>query len=310
MATSTALSTTEAQRRRARRLTGEVLASWLFLLPAGLLLLAFVFYPLFYLLYVSLLHWNLIGRARFVGLANYSSLLQSVYFWQAVWNTVWMTAGTLVITLPLAFFTAQFVHLELNRRLSGLYRSAAFAPYVFPLVASGVVWNLMLQKQGIANWALSLLHLAGPHWLSQGVWPLVSIILVTTWQFFGYYTVIFLSGLQGVPPTLYEAAAIDGASAWTRLTRITLPMISPTLFFATVILVLQGFQTFTQAYVMTSGGPNGATTTLVYYLYQEAFQFFNIGRAGAVSVMLLILLVAITLVQFWLSRRWVNYDQL
>ena len=134
------------------------------------------------------------------------------------------------------------------------------------------------------------------------------MIIVGVWQYLGYYTLIFLAGLQGIPPDYYEAAAIDGAGNVVQAVRITLPLLSPTLLFATIILIIQSFQTFSQVYVMTQGSPAGATTTLVYYLYEVAFQFFQIGKAGAISVLLLLFLVGITLVQLILARRWVHYD--
>jgi sn-glycerol 3-phosphate transport system permease protein len=303
-------SSSRALPQAHRKWNWDTIGSWLYLAPAGALLLAFVFFPLAYVFYISLLRWNLISTPHWVGLGNYTALLGSPYFWQAVLNTLLLTLGTLVVTLPVAFLTALFLHGELSKRLAGFYQAAVLAPYVFPLVASGVAWNLFLQKDGIVNWALSLIHLHGPNWLASGIWPLISVILVTSWQFFGYYTLIFLAGLQGVPAELYEAAEVEGASGLQKIWRITLPLISPTLLFVIIILFLQGFQTFTQVYVMTQGGPNGATTTLVYYLYQEAFQFFNIGRAGAVSVMLLLVLLLATGIQLWASRRWVNYDQI
>jgi len=140
------------------------------------------------------------------------------------------------------------------------------------------------------------------------MWSVVAVIVVGVWQYLGYYTLIFLSGLQGIPPDYYEAASVDGAGALLQARRITLPLLSPTLLFVTIILIIQTFQTFSQVYVMTQGGPDGATTTLVYYLYEVAFQYFQIGKAGAISVLLLLFLVGITLIQLVLARRWVHYE--
>lgn len=295
--------------RRPRRSfqTKEGLTGVLFLSPAFIFLIAFVFIPLIYLFYVSQLNWNLISSPHYIGFANYRHLMSDPYFGQTVRNTIVFTGGVMLLTLPTAFFTAMLLNMGLKEK--AFYRSAFLAPYVFPLVASGIVWTLMMEpQQGVLNWFLSLLNITGPAWLSSATWAMISIIMVTTWQYFGFYTLIFLSGLQGVPRELLAAADVDGASSFRRLISITLPMMSPSLFFATVIMVIQSFQAFTQVYVMTQGGPDGATTTVVFYLYQEAFQFFQMGPAAAVAVLLLLSLVLLTLAQLWASRRWVYYE--
>ena len=218
-----------------------------------------------------------------------------------------ISAASVAITLPLGFLCAVFLNLKL--RESALYRGILLAPYIFPLVASGIAWSMMFQQDGgILNWLIRHLGGSGLNWLGSSTWAVVAVIIVGGWQYLGYYTLIFLAGLQGIPPDYYEAAAIDGAGNVVQAVRITLPLLSPTLLFATIILIIQSFQTFSQVYVMTQGGPAGATTTLVYYLYEVAFQYFQIGKAGAISVLLLLFLVGITLVQLILSRRWVHYE--
>jgi len=218
-----------------------------------------------------------------------------------------ITLVSIAITLPLGFSCAAFLNLKL--RESALYRGILLAPYIFPLVASGIAWSMIFQQQGgILNWVLERLGLSGPNWLGDARWAVISVIIVGVWQYLGYYTLIFLAGLQGIPPDYYEAASMDSAGWFAQAVHITLPLLSPTLLFATIILVIQSFQTFAQVYVMTQGGPAGSTTTIVYYLYEVAFQYFQIGRAGAISVLLLLFLVGITLVQLLLARRWVHYD--
>ena len=299
-----------AWRLRSRRWAcprRESLVGLAFLLPSLVLLGIFVFYPLGYVVYLSLLKWDLITPASVVGLNNYAALFKDSYFLQAVQVTVAISAASVAITLPLGFLCAVFLNLKL--RESALYRGILLAPYIFPLVASGIAWSMMFQQDGgILNWLIRHLGGSGLNWLGSSTWAVVAVIIVGVWQYLGYYTLIFLAGLQGIPPDYYEAAAIDGAGNVVQAVRITLPLLSPTLLFATIILIIQSFQTFSQVYVMTQGGPAGATTTLVYYLYEVAFQFFQIGKAGAISVLLLLFLVGITLVQLILSRRWVHYE--
>jgi len=276
-------------RARVRRSLweGEPLVALAFLLPSVVLLGIFVFYPLVYVVYLSLLKWDLITPATAIGLKNYAALLHDPYFLQALQVTVIISLASIVITLPCGVL---------------------LAPYIFPLVASGIAWSMIFQQDGVLNWALHHFGGLSPNWLGSSTWSVVAIVVVGVWQYLGYYTLIFLSGLQGIPPEYYEAAAVDGAGALVQARRITLPLLSPTILFATVILVIQSFQTFSQVYVMTQGGPAGATTTLVYYLYEVAFQYFQVGKAGAISVLLLLFLVGITLLQLLLARRWVHYE--
>ena len=302
-----ALSTLRPRSRRWAWPRREALVGLVFLLPSLILLGIFVFYPLGYVVYLSLLKWDLITPASVVGLNNYAALFKDSYFLQAVQVTVAISAASVAITLPLGFLCAVFLNLKL--RESALYRGILLAPYIFPLVASGIAWSMMFQQDGgILNWLIRHLGGSGLNWLGSSTWAVVAVIIVGVWQYLGYYTLIFLAGLQGIPPDYYEAAAIDGAGNLVQAVRITLPLLSPTLLFATIILIIQSFQTFSQVYVMTQGGPAGATTTLVYYLYEVAFQFFQIGKAGAISVLLLLFLVGITLVQLVLARRWVHYE--
>ncbi len=295
-------------RARVRRplWEGEPLVALAFLLPSLILLGIFIFYPLVYVVYLSLLKWDLITPATAIGLKNYAALLHDPYFLQALQVTVIISLASIVITLPCGFLCAAFLNLKL--RESPLYRGVLLAPYIFPLVASGIAWSMIFQQDGVLNWALHHFGGLSPNWLGSSTWSVVAIVVVGVWQYLGYYTLIFLSGLQGIPPEYYEAAAVDGAGALVQARRITLPLLSPTILFATVILVIQSFQTFSQVYVMTQGGPAGATTTLVYYLYEVAFQYFQVGKAGAISVLLLLFLVGITLLQLLLARRWVHYE--
>lgn len=285
------------------------LAGWMFVAPALAFLAAFVFIPAGYVLFISFEHWNLLDMAppHFAGLVNYAHLLHSQNFLQAVANTFWLSLGLIVIAVPVALLTAVLV--DLGLRGSNVYRAILFAPYVLPLVASGLAWTWIYNANyGLVNQILALARIQGPNWLGSNRFALPAVIVTTAWQFLGYYMLIFLSGLQGVPQTLKEAAAVDGAGHWETFWRVTFPSLTPTLLFVLVVSSIQSLQTFDQVYVMTDGGPAGATATLVYYIYQAGFQMSDIGVAAAASVVLLLFLAALTWIQLRLSRLWVVYE--
>ncbi len=283
----------------------NALAGWLFILPGVAALTLFVFIPAGYVVFLSLLRWNLIDvNAQFVGLGNYVHLFASQSFQQALSNTLILGVGLIVILLPLGLFLA--VLLDMGLHGTRIYRTVMFGPYVLPLVASGLVWTLLYnQNFGLINQVLAWAHINGPDWLGTNGFALLAVLIMTVWQYLGYYMLIFLGGLQNVSAALKEAAAIDGANDRQTFWHITLPALSPSLFFALIICTIQAFQTFDQVYVMTGGGPDGSTTTLVYYIFNEGFQMYNIGTAAAASMVLLILLVILTLLQVRLGRRWV-----
>jgi multiple sugar transport system permease protein len=176
-------------------------------------------------------------------------------------------------------------------------------------VAVALIWRWMYEpRAGIIDVVLRGVGLPGPAWLGDPLWAMPAIIIMSVWKGFGYNMVLFLAGLQGIPVALYEAAMIDGASAWQRFWRITLPLLSPTMFLAVVLTVISSFQVFDQAYVMTAGGPAGATNTIVLYIYQNGFQFFRMGYAAAIAWVLFGVIFIFTLVQMRLQGRWVQYD--
>ena len=281
---------------------------WALLAPALLLLGTFVVGPVLLDVPLSFMHYDMIaGTGRWVGLDNYRALAADPIFWQAVAHTLELAVGTAVPLLTLAVFFA----LVLNRRVRGrgVYRTILFAPYVIPLVASSIAWIWMLSSNGFVNEVLGLvLPVRGVAWLDSSAWALPGIMLVTIWQFVGYYTVLVLSGLQGIPYEIEEAARIDGAGEVRLAWSITLPLLSPTLLFCLVVSVIASFRVFDQIYVMTGGGPGTATMTLVFYLYQQGFAFLNTGSGASVSVILLAGLMGVTWLQLHMARRWVTYQ--
>jgi ABC-type sugar transport system permease subunit len=185
-----------------------------------------------------------------------------------------------------------------------------YLPSVSSTIAVGIVWIWLLDPQfGVVNYALRSIGLASPpNWLGSVLWAKPALILMHIWQYAGYYMIIFLAGLQGVPEQLYEAAVLDGASSWQKFWRITLPLLSPTTFFVIVMKMIGVFNIFEQPFIMTGGGPSGSTETIVYYIYSNAFEWFNMGYASAVAWVLFILVFGVTLIQFKYQGRWVNYE--
>jgi ABC-type sugar transport system permease subunit len=286
----------------------EAVLGWALLAPALLLLGTFVVGPVLLDVPLSFMHYDMIAATgRWVGLDNYRALAGDPIFWQAVAHTLELALGTAVPLLTLAVFFA----LVLNRRVRGraVYRTILFAPYVIPLVASSIAWIWMLSRNGFVNEVLGLvLSVGGVAWLDSSAWALPGIMLVTIWQFVGYYTVLVLSGLQGIPHEIEEAARIDGAGELRLAWSVTLPLLSPTLLFCLVVSVIASFRVFDQIYVMTGGGPGTATMTLVFYLYQQGFAFLNTGSGASVSVILLVGLMGVTWLQLHMARRWVTYQ--
>ncbi len=278
------------------------------LAPALAVLGVFVFFPVLYVAYLSLTNWDLISPSpEFVGLRNYLDLARSGEFLAALFRTVLFSGATAALTLPLALFLAVLLNREFKGR--SVYRTVLSSPYVVPLVGSSIVWLWLYNPNyGLINYVLSLFGISGPAWLQNPSTALLSVIIASVWQYVGYYALLFLVGLQSIPGELYEAARIDGAGSWTEFRRITVPLLTPTILFASTVSVLQSFQVFDQIYVLTGGGPAKSTTTLVFYLYQQGFQFFDIGAASAVSVFMLLSLVTFTALHLYFSRRWVHYD--
>lgn len=280
----------------------------LLVLPSLLLLLVFVILPGAATGFLSLFRWNLISpHPRFVGLGNYLYLVRSGQFWHSIARTLYFVGGTTLLGVPLSLAIALLLHSSFPGR--GVYRTLLFIPYVVPAVATAMMWSWLLEPHyGMVNWLLAFLHLPALPWLSSGRTALTVLVLIDVWQFLGYFTLLFLGGLQMISPAVYEAGRMDGADPWLRLTRITLPLLSPTTFFVTTMSVILSFQSFDSIYVLTRGGPADSTMTILYYLFQQGFGFFRIGVASAVGVVMLAILFALTYLQFKVGQRWV-YDQ-
>jgi len=282
-----------------------------FLLPSFLGFFIFMVTPMFAAFGISLTNFSGGSNFSFIGLTNYINAFKSSDFLKYLLNTVNFTFWSVTFQLLLGLSLA----LLLNKKLFGknAFRGIMFLPNVLSTIAVGLVFSLILDNQrGPLNQFLVSLGLPAPLWLAGVKTALPTIIMVAVWQNFGYYMVLFLGGLQTISPTLYEAAAIDGADAVKRFFAVTLPGLSPIIFFSVTIAIIRAFQVFDQIFVMTGGqlggGPAGATTVLVFDIYKNAFAQFRFGYAAAQSVVLLIIVLAVTLIQQRGQKRWVTYD--
>ena len=282
-------------------------AGWAFAAPALLVITVFFFVPVLAALIVSLTDFDLYALAdirnlRFVGLDNYRQLLHAPQFWRAVANTGYFVA----VGVPLSLAASLASALLVNSRLayfSAFFRTALFAPVVTTLVAVAVVWRYLLHtRYGLINYALAHVGIHPIDWLGDPHWALPAIILFAVWKNFGYNMVIFMAALQSIPADLYEAARLDGASRWQEFGRITLPMLRPTLLLVSILTVAGYFQLFAEPYVMTQGGPLQSTVSVLYFMYEEGFKWWNLGSASAVAFLLFLMILAVTALQVRLTR--------
>jgi ABC-type sugar transport system permease subunit len=295
-----------------RRWGEETVAAYLFILPAMIILLVFAFFPVIFSVVTSFMKWNLPYQPSWIGLDNYQYLFQNPIGWaifrRALANTLYFAAGA----VPLNMIISLVIALFLNQRLRGvgLFRTAYFLPTITSTVAVSVVWMWLYHPSnyGLFNTVLLKLGLPVQRWLRDPVLAMPALIAMGIWHGMGYNIIIFLAGLQGIPAQLYEAAKIDGAGSWAQFRKITWPLLSPTTFYVLVIGVINAMQAFSQMHVMTQGGPLGRTTTIVYYLYQLAFENFSMGRASAVACILFVLLLVLTLIQFRVMGARVHYE--
>ncbi len=291
-----------------RRDLTEWLTAYAFLLPSFAVLATFIYYPVFYALYLSFFRWRLLrGDPVFNGLANYQFLLTSEDFGQSLWNTIYFAAGSIPTNMAIALGIA----LLLNRPLSGLsfYRTAYFVPVITSMVAVSIVWMWIYHPDvGLFNYILESIGLPTIRWLNDPKWAMPSLIILSIWKGMGYNVIIYLAGLQNIPEHLYEAAKIDGANRWQLFWHITLPLLTPTSFLILIIAVINSFQSFTQVHVMTQGGPLNSTTVIVYYLFQQAFQQFNMGYGSALAIVLFLIILVLTLIQNRVLEPRVHYQ--
>lgn len=289
--------------RRAARYRG-----YLFILPALAVFAVFFYYALGFNLYLSVSSWNLVGPARgFVGLANYRAIVASPRFHRTLLNTGVYTAGSTLCSMAAGLALA--LALRRPTRLARLLQGVLFAPYVISWVSVALLWLWLLDPQyGLVDAGLTRLGLPAVNWLGAESTALWSLVILTVWKTVGYDMVIYLGGLQAIPSDVYEAASLDGAGRLAQVVRITLPLLSPTVFFLVVTSVVFSFEAFDIVNIMTQGGPiHDATSLFVYFIYVVGFQYFQIGQAAAASVLLFVILLVLTVLEFRFLQRSVHY---
>lgn len=277
---------------------------YVFVLPSLLHLLVFFLIPLGFSLWLSFHDWRGLTTRNipFVGLENYQFMFGDTRWWNAVWNTLVYT----FVSVPLGMALSLLVALVMNQKIPGIYafRAMFFLPVITSWVAVSVVWLWILDgRLGLLNYALSLVGIDGPDWLSDPRTALFALILITVWKGLGFQMVIWLAGLQAIPKELYEAAIVDGANRVQQFRFVTLPMLAPTTFFMLITGIIGSFQVFTPVFVLTKGGPLGSTDVAVYRIYERAFVNFDFGYASALAWVLFVFIFAATLIQLYYMRR-------
>ena len=282
-------------------------AAWCFVAPALLVIAVFFFLPVAAALVLSFTDFDIYALAdsrnlRLVGLRNYAQLLQSPLFWKAFGNTFYFVVVGVPLSIIVSFGAALLLHSRLVR-FRALFRTALFAPVVTTLVAVAVIWRYLFHPHyGLLNYALGRIGIPAIDWLGDPHWAMPAIIVLAVWKNFGYNMIILLAGLQSIPEQLYEAARIDGASAWRQFRHVTLPMLAPIVTMVSILTIAGYFQLFAEPYVMTQGGPLQSTVSVLYFMYEEGFKWWNLGSASAVAFVLFLFIFGVTAVQLRVAR--------
>lgn len=306
---ATATTTAPPQRRWSRKKRRENLYGYLFLTPWLIGFFGLFVGPGLWSLYLSLTKYDVIGTAEFIGADNYVKMFTNDdLFYTSLWRTFYF-AG---LGVPLGVLGSMFLAILLNQKLKGVsvYRTLFFMPTLVPLVASVVLWKWLLDTNfGIVNQTLVGWGVTDPPgWFSDRAWAIPSLILMRLWgSIGGTQMIIFLAGLQGIPEELYDAADIDGAGTWARIWNVTIPLLTPTIFFNTVLGIIGALQTFAAAFVATEGGPGYATWFFSLHIWKQAFDYFNMGYGAALAWFFAIIIITLTVFQMQLSKRWVFY---
>lgn len=295
--------------KKSRYRRKEITAAYLFIAPQIIGLTLFVLVPLIFAVVLCFCSWDFMNTPEFVGGRNFWNVF--VFDGDVFYKTLLNTAIFILGIVPLTMLFSLGLALLANQKLRGLsfYKSAFFMPMVTSTVAIAMVWYwLFAPDMGLINYLLGRLGIAGPGWLADPLWARAAVILMSSWSKMGYYFLLFLAGLKGISSAYYEAAEMDGASFWQKFRSITLPMLSPVTFFIFVMLMIDAFNMFDLAYIMTRGGPMFSTYSLVMYIYNQAFQYFDLGSASVASMVLVVFAGSVSAIQFIVSKRLVNYD--
>jgi multiple sugar transport system permease protein/sn-glycerol 3-phosphate transport system permease protein len=290
-----------------RRSVRKLAAAAPFILPSLAGVILFLLLPIVVVLLLSFVKWNFLQPARWAGVSNFVTMTRDDH----VFHALLISAYYVLWNIPIQTVIALGLAMLLNRRLPGMgvFRALFVLPYMSTPVAMAVVWGWLFNAQnGMINHLLGLVGITGPNWLGDQATALPVVAMIATWQYAGYNMLFFLAGLQTIPPQLYEAAGIDGASAWGKFRRITLPLLNSTMLFVLVTDVIGSFQVFDQVYVLTQGGPGSATNVINYQIYTTAFQNFDVGSASAMSLLLFGVILLVTFIQFRFFRNRTTYE--
>jgi len=287
----------------------EMIAAFLFLLPTFSGFFIFIVGPLIASITLSFFQWDIFHPAKFVGLENYKSLfLKDPRALIVFRNTLFFTGASVSLNLAVALLLALAINRKLYPVLRYFFRTTYFFPVITSLASVSIIWQFLLNPEfGPVNYYLVKLGFHRIPWITSSKWVMKSLILLDVWKNVGFNMVLFLAGLQNIPRQLYEAATVDGADSFQKFWSITLPMLSPTTFFATIIALIGALQLFDSPFVMTAGGPGDSSRTVVMYIYENGFRFFNMGYASAVAMLLFVVILALTIIQFRLGKIWVFY---
>ncbi|MBB5076996.1 carbohydrate ABC transporter permease [Nonomuraea sp. NPDC059023] len=278
----------------------------LFVSPWLLGFILFTAGPIIAAIVISFMEWNLLKAPQWVGLANYERMFGDPEFWESIENTVQYGVGYVALGVTFTFVMALLLNQPL--RFQGLFRTVMYMPSVVSGLATALLWlNILHPDYGLINKVLATVGITGPGWLASQEWAIPALVLMAVWGA-GNTIVIYLAGLQGIPKSLYEAAEIDGAGWWRRFWSVTVPMMSPVIFFNVVTGFIGALQGYVLILAMTEGGPGNATMVLGLYIYRHAFVYFDMGYAAALSWAMFAIIIAVTAIQFALARRWVHYE--
>lgn len=293
-----------------RRQISKHLVAYSFILPNLLGFAIFTLVPMVFSLGLSFMSWDGANQISWVGLDNFRRLMDDSTFEIALKNTIWYVIGTVPSTMVCALLLAVLLNQPIRGR--NIFRTIYFFPYVASLVAVAVVWNMLFfPSAGPVNEFLRALGVDNPpRWSASVDWAMHTVVMASIWRGMGYYMIIYLAALQGIPAILYESAEIDGANAWQKFRYITVPMLTPATFFISIMLTISSFKVFDLILVMTNGGPGRATNVLVIHTYNTAFRQFKFGYSSSIAMVLFVLVMTITIVQFYMERRWVEYSQI
>lgn len=285
----------------------RALIGYSFIAPNFIGFAVFILFPVLFTILLSVMDWDGFNAMQFAGLSNFEAIFRDRVFKSAFWKTLLYVVFTVVLTLLASLGLA----CALNKKIRGrdAFRAAIFFPYVASMIAVGAVWKQLFEaKNGPINHMLMSIGIDNPPgWFASTDWAIWGVIIVSIWKFMGYYMLIYLAGLQDIPVQLYEAATLDGATGWQRFRKITLPMLTPSTFFVFIMLTINSFKSFDLIYALTQGGPGTSTTLLANYIYNQTFVYWDYGKSAAASIILFIIVLAVTIVQFRGEKKFTDY---